>query len=330
MDKIIDKKWRFNYRKVSSKYSLIIILILLMGVCSFTNQNFLTVQNLINVIRQQSVIIIIALGEMMLIISGMLDLSAGAVVALSGVISVSFYKMTGNLAIAIAAAIFIAVFSNLLNGIMVTKFKAPPFIATLAMQTIARGAALLYTGGQNIYQIGDYAIVGQGSVGFIPIPVIIMITISLVMFYIMKHTKFGRSTYAVGGNEEAARASGINISWTKMKAFILHGCLVGISAVVFTSRINGGSPNGAQGYEFEALTATIIGGTSFSGGAGSVAGTVIGAFIVGFLNNIMNLLSVDSYIQQMIRGAIIAGAVIWDIYSRERQTYKKKRKMVSL
>lgn len=329
MNKETNKMFGFNYRKISSKYSLVIVLILLMVICSFTNQNFLTIENLVNVIRQQSVIIIIALGEMMLIISGMLDLSAGAVVALSGVISVSFYKMTGSLAFAIAVAIFIAVLSNLLNGIMVTKFKAPPFIATLAMQTIARGGALLYTGGQNIYKIGDYSIVGQGSVGVVPIPVIIMILIAAIMYYVMKHTKFGRSTYAVGGNEEAARASGINTHWIKMKAFILHGCLVGISAVIFMSRINGGSPNGAQGYEFEAMTATIIGGTSFSGGIGTVSGTIIGAFIVGFLNNIMNLLSVDSYVQQMIRGTIIAGAVIWDIYSRERQTHKRKE-IVSL
>jgi len=141
----------------------------------------------------------------------------------------------------------------------------------------------------------------------------------------MRNTKWGRSTYAVGGNIEAANASGINTKMVIMKAFLLNGALVGISSVMFMSRVNGGLPNGATGYEMDALTATIIGGTSFSGGIGSVGGTILGAFIVGFLNNIMNLLSINSYIQQMLRGAIIAGAVIWDIYSKGKQNYKKSK-----
>lgn len=316
-------KRNVDFRKVTSKYSLLIILIIFMTVCSFANESFLTTQNLINVLRQQSVIIMIALGEMVLIIGGMLDLSAGAVIAMSGVLSVSSYKATGSLWVAFAVAVGTAVFCNFLSGFMVTKWKVPPFIATLSMLTIARGFALFYTNGQNIYQIGDYTVVGQGEILGIPVPVIIMIAACLILAYIMKHTRFGRSVYAVGGNEEAANASGIQVKWVKMRCFLLHGCLVGVAAVVFMSRVNGGLPNGAQNYEFDALTATIIGGTSFSGGIGSVTGTILGAFIVGFLNNVMNLMSINSYIQQIIRGVIIAGAVIWDIYSKEKQTYKK-------
>jgi inositol transport system permease protein len=322
MENMVAKRFR-DFREIFSKYSLFIILIVFMTVCSFANSSFLSVENLINVLRQQSVIIIIAIGEMVLIIGGMLDLSAGSVIAAAGILSVSVYKFTGNLALAIIIAIGIAVLCNFLNGLMVTLWRTPPFIATLAMQAIARGFALFYTNGQNIYDIGNYSIVGQGVLLGVPIPVIIMIIVALALYYIMTHTRFGRSVYAVGGNEEAANASGISVNWVKMRSFLLHGCLVGIAAVIFMSRVNGGLPNGAQNYEFDALTAAIIGGTSFSGGIGTVVGTIIGAFIVGFLNNIMDLMSINSYIQQMVRGAIIAGAVIWDIYSKGKQSFKK-------
>ena len=146
-----------------------------------------------------------------------------------------------------------------------------------------------------------------------------------IMIYIMRYTRFGRSTYAVGGNEEAANASGIKVNAVKMKSYLVNGVLVGVAALVFMSRVNGGLPNGAKDYEFDALTATIIGGTSFTGGVGNPVGTLLGALIVGFLGNIMNLMSVDSYIQQIVRGAIIAFAVIIDIYSKDRQTSKSNK-----
>lgn len=317
------KKQGFDAKKALSKYSIILILIFIMIVCTIANSSFLTMNNLLNVIRQQSVTIILAFGEMALIICGQLDLSCGSAVAFAGVLSVYTYKGSANMLAAFGVAIVVALGVNIINGIMVTKFKAPAFIATLATQTIARGAALYITDGQNIYEIGNYTIVGQGSVGFIPIPVIFMLIIFGIMAYFMKHTKWGRSTYAVGGNPEAANASGINTKMVTMKAYLLNGVLVGIAAVLFMSRVNGGLPAGASGYEMDALTATIVGGTSFTGGIGTPWGTVVGAFVVGFLGNIMNLMSIDSYIQQMVRGAIIAVAVIWDIYSKTRQTYKK-------
>lgn len=315
-----------DLKRALSKYSIILILVFIMLVCTIVNSSFLTVNNLLNVVRQQSVTIILAFGEMALIICGQLDLSCGSVVAFAGVLSVYAYKGTGNMMIAFGVAIVVALGVNIINGIMVTKFKAPAFIATLATQAIARGAALYITGGQNVYEIGNYTVVGQGSIGFIPIPVIFMLIIFVVMAYFMRHTKWGRSTYAVGGNREAANASGINTKMVTMKAYILNGVLVGTAAVLFMSRVNGGLPAGASGYEMDALTATIVGGTSFTGGIGTPWGTVIGAFVVGFLGNIMNLMSIDSYIQQMVRGGIIAVAVIWDIYSKTHQNYKKGSK----
>jgi len=309
--------------QIKKKYGILMVLVVFFILCSIVNENFLSVRNLTNISRQISVTTILAFGETLLIIGGMLDLSCGSVLALSGLISVSIYKITGSLLLAFIVAIAVGIFCNLINGIMVTKFKAPPFIATLAMMAMARGAALLYVKGQNIYQIGDYVKFGQGYIWIVPTPIIFLVLIGIYTWYLLKHTRLGRSLYAIGGNEEAAMASGINISQSKMLAFVINGVFVGIAGVLFMSRVNAGLPNGAVGYEFEALTATIIGGTSFSGGIGTAIGTVFGAFIVGFLNNIMNLLCIDSYLQRIVRGAIIALAVIYDIHAK---TLRKKRK----
>lgn len=255
----------------------------------------------------------------------MLDLSSGSVLTLSGVLSVSTYLSTGSLFLAFIVAILVSVVCNTINGFMVTKFKTPPFIATLAMMTMARGAALLYTKGQNIYQIGDYIVFGQGSSFGIPNPMIMLVVTLIITSYILKHTVFGRSIYAIGGNEEAANASGIDVNKVKMMAYIINGIFVGIAGVIFMSRVNGGMPNGAQGYEFKALTATVIGGTSFTGGVGNAIGTLAGAFIVGFLDNIMVMIGVHSYLQQIVRGAIIALAVIYDIWVKSRKPMRKAK-----
>ena len=239
------------------------------------------------------------------------------------VCSVASYKATGSLALAMAVGLAVGVVCNIVNGIIVTRFNAPPFIATLAMQTVARGAALQYTSGQNIYQIGNYVVFGQSSVGPIPTPVLFMVGIGVVTWYLLRHTRLGRSLYAIGGNAEAARASGINVNAVKMKAYLINGVFVGIAGVLFMSRVNAGLPNAGIMAEFEAMTSAIIGGTSFSGGIGTASGTLAGAFIMGILNNIMNLMRVQSYMQQIVRGAIIALAVCYDIYS------KKKRKHAS-
>ncbi|WHH56805.1 ABC transporter permease [Petroclostridium sp. X23] len=309
-----------SWNTLKKKYSIYMILMALFIICSIANPNFLSVNNLTNISRQLAVTTILAFGQTLLIISGMLDLSAGSVLALSGVFAVSAYKATGSLLIAVLVGILTAVLCSLINVAMISNFKAPPFIATLAMLTMARGVALLFTKGQNILQLGDFVVLGQGSVGIIPIPILFLVAIAILTWYILNHTRFGRSLYAVGGNEEASVASGINVHKVKYKAFIINGIFVGLAGVLFMSRVNAGLPNGAVNYEFTALTAAIIGGTSFSGGMGTAGGTLAGAFIVGFLDNIMNLTGIDSYIQQIIRGAIIAFAVIYDIRSKNRRT----------
>ncbi len=322
------KRFVLYVQKISREYSIYIVLLILFILCTFLNENFLTVGNLTNISRQISVTTILAFGATILIIGGMLDLSCGSVLALSGTISVYVYTQGGTLLSAVFVGILVGVLCNFVNGILVQVFHAPPFIATLAMLTMARGAALLFTKGRDIYQIGNYTVLGQGSIGIIPIPVIVMLAIMGLTWYMLSHTRFGRSLYAIGGNEDAARVSGINTGKIKIMAYLINGVFVAIAGMLFMARINVGSPNGGVGYEFEALTAAIIGGTSFSGGIGSASGTLAGAFIVGFLNNIMNLLGIDSYLQQTIKGAIIALAVIYDIYAKNKRVSKKLGKQV--
>jgi inositol transport system permease protein len=296
---------------------------------SVINPNFFSAENISNVTRQISVTTILAFGETILIICGLLDLSCGSVLALAGLLSVISYKATGSMAVAFAVAIGVALFCNYLNAMMVALLNAPAFIATLAMQTMARGCALLLTKGQDVYQIGNYTKVGQGSIGFIPIPLLFLVGLFLATWYILNNTRFGRALYAVGGNQEAAKASGINVRGTKVTAFMVNGLFVGIAGVLFMSRVNAGLPNGAINYEFQGLTSSIIGGTSFTGGVGTAGGTVVGSFIVGFLNNILNLANVNSYLQQIVRGAIIALAVIYDIWTKNRRTRSLVRGMAA-
>lgn len=313
-----------NLRIILGKYSIYVIMVVLFFLSALLNKNFLSVANLTNIFRQISVTTILAFGETMLVIAGMIDLSSGAVLALAGVLSIAVFKTTESLLLAFVVGIFVGVVLNMLSGVLVAYFKTPPFIATLAITMVARGAALLYTKGQNIYQIGRYVVFGQGSLLGIPIPIIFMALMFLCTWYILRNTRFGRALYAIGGNEEAAVASGIRVTRIKFLIYLVNGVLVGLAGILLMSRVNAGLPNAASGYEFEALTAAIIGGTSFSGGIGTAAGTIAGAFIVGFLNNIMNLLGVNSYVQQIVKGVIIALAVVFDIAAKNKRTKPKE------
>ena len=316
---MIAKKIKHMYQYIQEHYSILFVLFILLLVSSFINPNFLSLKNLSNVSRQISVTTILAFGETLLIICGLIDLSCASVLALSGVLAVAVFKMTGSLALAFATSIGISVVANVINALIVVRFKVPAFIATLAMLAMARGASLLYTNGQNIYQIGNFTVFGQGSILGVPTPVVFLLFLFLLSWYILQHTRLGRSLFAIGGNEAAAIASGINSDKCKIAAFAINGLFVGIAGVLFMSRVNAGLPNAAIGYELDALTAAIIGGTSFSGGIGTASGTVAGAFIVGVLDNIMNLANVNSYLQQIVRGAIIALAVIYDMHTKAKR-----------
>lgn len=305
----------------ASRYSIFIILIAVFIAASFLSSNFLSADNLLNVLRQVAVITILAYGAMTLIIGGMIDLSAGAVMAFAGVVSVIVYKDTGSIWLAILAGVVVGVVCNFANAFLVATLRTPAFIVTLGMMLLARGAVLQVTDGQNVLQLGDFILIGQGNwAGWLPVPVIILIFVTAVIWYLMNQTRFGRSVYAVGGNEDAARAAGIAVERTKYKAYLVNGVLVGLAGVIFMSRVNAGLPNAGVGYELQAITAPIIGGTSFSGGIGTVAGTLAGALIVGVLGNVMNLIGIGSYVQQMVMGAIIIAAVAYDVWSKRGKT----------
>lgn len=311
-----------NVQHYMQKFSIYIVLGVLFIACSLISPYFLQSSNLINVSKQLCVGILIAFGEMILIISGFLDLSVGSVLALAGVLSVSVFKSTGSLAMAIAVALIVAVICNIINAFFVAHCNVPAFIATLGMQQVARGVALYYTGGQNILQLGNYVVIGQGTVGIIPIPVIIVICITVIIWYIVNNTRHGRGLYAIGGSRSAAEASGINAKKNIYISYIINGLLVGMAGMIFMARNNAGLPNGAIGYEMTGLTAAIVGGTSFTGGIGTVSGTIAGAFIIGFLENIMNLVGVNAYIQEIIKGGIIVLAVAFDVVSKSKKTQK--------
>lgn len=306
--------------KITSKYSIYLILVAMLIVCSFLSDAFFSAKNISNISRQISITTIISFGMTMLIVAGLIDLAAGSVMALAGILAVASYKATGSMIVAMVVGLAVGIGCNIISGLIVTRFKTPPFIATLAMMTAARGAALLYTNGQNIYQLDQFIVLGQGDIFGIPTPVIFMVFVALITWYILNNTRFGRHLYAIGGNEEAARASGIKVNKTKMLAYTVSGAFVGLSGVLFMSRVNAGLPNAGIGFEFDAMTASIIGGTSFSGGVGTAMGTLVGAFIMGFLNNIMNLLGIQSYLQQIIKGGIIVIAVAYDIMSKNKKT----------
>jgi inositol transport system permease protein len=317
----------FSWSRVASMLSKNSIFVILIGtflISTLLNRNFLSPTNLTNILKQNSVVAILAFGETMLIIAGLIDLSSGAVLALSGVLAIAVFKATNSLALSFFAGIGIGILCNVVSGALVSVYKTPPFIATLAVMTMSRGVVLLYTTGQSIYQIGNFVVFGQGVFFMIPFTVIFMALMLLVTWYILNNTRFGRSLYAIGGNEEAANASGIQVARAKFVCYLINGCLVGLAGVLFMSRNNAGLPNAAQGYEFEALTAAVIGGTSFSGGIGTAMGTLAGAFIVGILNNIMNLIGINSYVQQIVKGVIIALAVIMDLQAKNKRAKPKE------
>lgn len=298
------------------RYGIFIILLLMIIVSSFINQIFLTRANMINVVRQLAVVMIIACGAQFVMICGMIDLSPGAVLALAGCIGCAVYVQTQSVFLAVLASVGVGITVGLVMGFVITQFNLLPFIMTLAMMNIARGLALIFTDGKPINDIGSLAVIGQGYIGPIPIPIIIMLVCVVLVWLVLTKTKFGRYTYAVGGNEHAAEACGINVKLIKLKSYIIDGALVGLSGIVLMSRINSGQPAMGEGYEFDAITAIIVGGTSMTGGAGSIWGTLVGGLIVSIINNILNLQNVSTYYQQVIKGIIIAVAVLIDVSTK--------------
>jgi inositol transport system permease protein len=298
------------------KYGIVAVLIVLSAASAIINPHFLKIQNILNIFKQISVVTIIACAQTMLIVSGMIDLSAGLVCTTAACFSAGVLAHTQNVPLAIFTGIAIGMAAGWINGFLVSHYKLQPFIATLAMTNIAKGIVQIYTNGAAVSGVEKIRWLGQGDVLGFPVPVIVMLLVVIIVFLVMKYTTLGINIYAIGGNEKAAAASGVNVNRVKRIIFTLSGALVGLSGVVLMSRLMAGMPSVGAGYEFDAITAVIVGGTSFLGGIGTAAGTLIGAVIVGLINNILNLLHISTQYQLIVKGILIAGAVIIDMKTK--------------
>ncbi len=267
-----------------------------------------------DILRQISVIGILAVGQTVVIITAGIDLSVGSILALSAVMAASFahpgqYPLIVPLIVGLAGGLI----CGTINGVLIAKSRLAPFIVTLGMMTAARGMALVYTSGRPVFNLSNgYDTIGTGYLFGIPLPVVIFIIVILFGVFTMRYTRFGRYVYAVGGNEMAAKASGINTDRILIAVYILQGVLAGVAGIVLSSRVMSASPSLGEGYELDAIAAAVIGGTSLMGGIGTISGTVVGALIIGVMNNGLDMLNVSSYWQLIVKGAIIVFAVFLD------------------
>ncbi len=295
-------------------------LLALCAVLWILTPHFLSVANLLNVLEQSAINAIVAVGMTFVIISGGIDLSVGSVLALSGVVLASALHAGVALPAALILALAVGAAAGLANGLLVTRGRLPPFIATLGMMSVARGLALMWAEGRPISGFDEtFRVLATGRVLSIPAPVLITIAAYLVAHVLLAHSIFGRSVYAIGGNEEAARLSGVRVGLHKTAAYVVAGLTSALAAVVLTARLNSAQPTAGIMYELDAIAATVIGGTSLMGGEGTLVGALIGALIMGVLRNGLNLLNVSSFVQQLVIGVVIIGAVVVDTSLKRRR-----------
>ena len=308
-----------NIKETASKYKSLIGLVLLCAIITFVTPSFLSLSNITNVFTQVSVNAIIAVGMTFVILTGGIDLSVGSTLAISGALSASIIKSTGSVTLAIIVAALVGIAIGLVNGLLISKGKLQAFIATLATMTIFRGATLVFTNGTPISKLPEkFVNIGNGKIGFMPIPVIITVIVSIIAIYVLSQTRFGRYLYALGGNEDSARLSGINTDKIKTLVYVVSGFASSIAGVIITSRIASASPNAGTSFELDAIAAVVIGGTSLAGGEGKITGTLIGALIIGVLNNGLNLMNVSPFYQSIVKGLVILIAVLLDKESRKK------------
>ena len=282
--------------------------------------HFMTVSNLLNIAQQTSINAIVAVGMTFVIISGGIDLSVGSIVALAGVALGAMLQTGYPLPVALAASLAAGTACGMLNGALVSVGGLPPFIATLGMMSAARGTALVFTEGRPISGFDDgFRTLATGSIGFVPAPVVVMILVYVVAHLVLTRTTFGRYVYAIGGNEEATRLSGVAVRFHKTLIYGTSGLVSAVAAIVLTARLNSAQPIAGMMYELDAIAATVIGGTSLMGGQGTLAGTLVGALIMGVLRNGLNLLGVSSFLQQIVIGVVIVSAVLVDTFLKRHK-----------
>jgi len=327
----LNREWVSGFFR---KYAIVFIFLAMFIGMWFLSDAFLQPRNLLNIVRQISVMGLIAIGVTMVIITTGIDLSSGSVLAFAAVAGASLAQRTDwasakypgldlPIIVPILAALAIGALCGTINGWLIARFRIPPFIATLGMMTVARGFALIYSDRPVSGLTDAYNFIGQGELLKIlpipgqpplgiPIPIIILAVVAIGAHVMLNNTRFGRHIYAIGGNEQAARISGLNVGRIKIGVYTIAGLLAGLAGLVLSSRIGSGQPGLGVGYELDAIAAAVIGGTSLSGGIGTIWGTIIGALIIGVLNNGLDLLNVSAYWQTIVKGSIIVAAVIID------------------
>ncbi|WKZ68962.1 MAG: ribose ABC transporter permease [Melioribacteraceae bacterium] len=312
----IKSLWIHNARQFGTFIGLVVIILIF----SFWTPYFLTVSNLLNVAQQTTINAVIAVGMTYVIITAGIDLSVGSIMAFSGVVLASLLHADQPLVIAILGGLFVGAACGFINGVLISYGKLPPFISTLGLMSVARGAALLYTDGRPISGFDEnFRFIATGEILHIPFPIIVIIIIYLIGHFVLTRTKLGRYTYATGGNEQAAILSGVNVKLIKIVVYSLCGLLSGAAAVLLTARLNSAQPIAGIMYELDAIAAVVIGGTSLMGGEGKLTGTLIGALIMGVLRNGLNLLDVSSFIQQIVIGSVIICAVLIDMALKKKK-----------
>lgn len=308
--KLFSKEWLIEQKSF-------VALLFLIVVVSFLNPNFFTVDNILNILRQTSINAIIAVGMTLVILTAGIDLSVGSVLALCGAFAATLIAMEVPVLVAVPTALFAGAVLGAISGIIIAKGKVQAFIATLVTMTLLRGVTMVYTEGRPISTgftdtADAFAWFGTGYALGIPVPVWLMVIVFAAVWYLLNHTRFGRYIYALGGNESATRLSGIDVDKVKIGAYAICGLLAALAGIIVTSRLSSAQPTAGMGYELDAIAAVVLGGTSLMGGKGRIMGTLIGALIIGFLNNALNLLDVSSYYQMIAKATVILAAVMVD------------------
>ncbi|MFU2114110.1 ribose ABC transporter permease [[Pasteurella] aerogenes] len=313
------KNTSFQLGKFLIEQRSIIALLVLIAIVSGINPDFFSVDNILNILRQTSVNAVIAVGMTFVILIAGIDLSVGSILALTGAIAASMVGAELPIILVIVATLLLGTFLGGVSGIIVAKGKVQAFIATLVTMTLLRGVTMVYTDGRPIStgfsDVADsFAYLGTGYLFGIPVPIWLMIIVFAVAWYILKHTQIGRYIYALGGNEAATQLSGINVTKVKIFVFAVSGFLSALAGLIVTARLSSAQPTAGVSYELDAIAAVVVGGTSLMGGKGRVMGTLIGALIIGFLNNALNLLDISSYYQMIAKALVILVAVLSDNY----------------
>ncbi len=309
-------------RLIIQEYGIFLAFLLLAAILSVSNEFFLTAGNISNVLLQTSINGVLAIGMTFVILTRGIDLSVGSVVALAGIVSASFATGSATAGIvgapyspfiAIPVGLGVGIACGALVGIIVSRFSVPAFVATLGMLSAARGLTLIYGGGKPVPALTpDFRWIGTGNIAGVPMPVVILAIVFAVSWWVLNRTRFGRYIYAVGGNPHAANTSGINVSRLRFSVYIISGGLSGLAGMILAARTGSALPQAGIAYELDAIAAVVIGGTSLSGGVGRITGTLIGALIIGVMNNGLDLMGIQSYYQQVLKGALIVGAVMLD------------------